>query len=169
MIQSTFIPALLIALLAAGSYWAGDHNRNNAWLAKQAAQQQAATQQLQAQQDRGDALTGALISAESHIDQLTKDAHRDIKTTTTGRACLGSAAIRVLSTAAGVSTQLAPTGSPAAADGAIASTADNAGSTAPGDEFATDTQIGDWASDAAAQYETCRTRLDKLIDWYSAP
>jgi prophage endopeptidase len=171
MNPSTSISALLIALLAAGSYWAGDHNRNNAWLAKQSDQREAARKQLEAEQARGDALTTGLINQQNKINQLTQESQDAIKTATTGRACLGSAAIRVLNAAPGMSTKLTSTSGAVAANGPIAAPADDAGSAAPdnGDEFATDTQIGSWAIDAAAQYETCRTRLDKLIDWHTAP
>jgi len=49
MMPSVWIPALLISLLAAGSYWAGDHDRNNAWLAKQAAAAEQAKADLDAE------------------------------------------------------------------------------------------------------------------------
>jgi len=156
---------------AAGGFLAGDRYRNNAWLAKQTTQAQAATKQLEAEQIRGDALTTGLLTQQAQINQLTEEAHRGIKTETTGRACLGSGALRVLNSAPGLRTELAPTGSAAAAGGPFAAAADDSGSAASGDgdEFATDTQVGGWAIDAAAQYEVCRARLDKLIDWHTAP
>jgi len=159
---------LLVAFLAA---YAGDVLTENTSLKARATQQQAALRQLQAEQDRGDALTTGLLTQQATIDQLTQEAHRAISTQTTGRACLGSAALRVLNAAPGVSTRLAPASSPAAAHGPATSPADDEGSAASssGDEFATDTQIADWAIDAAAQYTTCRNRLDKLIDWHGAP
>lgn len=168
-----WVPMLLFVCVGAG-FFAGDWHRDNAWLKKQATQAQAAAQQLQGEQARGDALTTALLTSQSQIDQLTQEAHRGIKTETTGRACLGSGALRVLNSAPGMRTQLAPTGGTAATDWPAATPADDAGSAASIhgdiiDEFATDTQIGEWAIDAAAQYQTCRTRLDKLIDWHTTP
>lgn len=162
---------LLLLVWASCSFYVGDRYRNAAWLQKQSVQQEVAKKQLEAEQLRGDALTTGLITQQNEIFQLTQEAQRGIKTATTGRACLGSAAIRVLNSAPGMSTQLAPASGAAAAHGATVAPADNAGSAAPdsGDEFATDTQVGEWAIDATAQYETCRSRLDKLIDWYSTP
>jgi hypothetical protein len=69
-----------------------------------------------------------------------------------------------------LSTQLAPTGGIVATRWPTATAADDASSAASsGDQYATDTQVGDWAIDAAAQYQVCRTRLDALIDWHAAP
>jgi DnaJ-class molecular chaperone len=164
-----WIPMILL-VWASCSFYMGDRYRNAAWLKKQNDQLQAATNQLTAEQARGDALTTALLTSQSQIDQLSEEAHRGIKNETTGRACLGSGALRVLNSAPGLRTQLAPTSSTAAAHGSIAAPADDASSEASnGDEFATDTQIADWAIDAGTQFETCRTRLDKLIDWHGAP
>lgn len=168
-----WVPILLFACVAAG-FFAGDWHRDNAWLKKQTTQLQAAAKQLTAEQARGDALTTALLTSQSQIDQLSQEAHRGIKTETTGRACLGSGALRVLNAAPGLSTQLAPASGTAATGWPAATAADDTGSAASihgdiSDEFATDTQVGDWAIDATAQYEVCRTRLDKLIDWYTTP
>lgn len=46
--------AALVLLLAtgAGGYWAGDHNRNNAWLARMLVQERASAQALQAEMAR---------------------------------------------------------------------------------------------------------------------
>ncbi|WP_180125639.1 hypothetical protein [Rhodoferax sp. BLA1] len=164
-----WIPMILL-VWASCSFYLGDRYRNAAWIKKQNDQLQAATVQLGAERDRGDALTTALLTSQSQIDQLSQEAHRGIKNETTGRACLGGGALRVLNSAPGLRTQLTTTGSTAAAYGPAAASADDAGTQASsGDEFATDTQIADWAIDAGAQYEICRIRLDKLIDWHGAP
>ena len=155
--------AAALALSACGFYF-GDQYANNAWLTKQAAQLQAAATQLQAEQARGDALTTGLLTQQAQIDQLKEDAHHAITTATTGRTCLDSAALRVLSHSPGITLVPAPTGSAAAADGPASTPADDSPAA-----YATDTQISTWAIDAAAQYSTCRARLDKLIDWYAAP
>ncbi len=61
MNPSTFIPALLIALLSAGSYWAGDHHRNNAWLAKQVTEADANKKALD------DEIERSRKAAETHL------------------------------------------------------------------------------------------------------
>lgn len=164
-----WIPMVLL-VWASCSFYLGDRYRNAAWLKKQSEQQKAALDQLEAEQRRGDALTTGLLNQQDQINQLTEEAHRGIKTETSGRACLGSGALRVLNTAPGLRTQLAATSSAAAANGPAAAPADDADNPpSSGDEYATDTQIADWAITAGAQYEICRTRLDKLIDWHGAP
>lgn len=170
-LRPPFWTALILLVWASCGFYLGDRLRNAAWLKKQNEQLQAATTQLTAEQARGDALTTALLASQTQIDQLSQEAHRGIKTETTGRACLGSGALRVLNRAPGLRTELAPASGIVATGGAAAPAADDAGSAASdgGDEFATDTQVGDWAIDAGAQYEVCRTRLDKLIDWHGAP
>lgn len=173
-LRPLFWTALILLVWASCSFYLGDRLRNAAWLKKQNEQLQAATNQLTAEQARGDALTTALLASQTQIDQLSQEAHRGIKTETTGRACLGSGALRVLNSAPGLRTELAPASGAVATGGAPAPAADDAGSPRTdtsdgGDEFATDTQVGDWAIDAGAQYEVCRTRLDKLIDWHGAP
>ena len=170
-LRPLFWTALILLVWASCGFYLGDRLRNAAWLKKQNEQMQAATNQLTAEQARGDALTTALLASQTQIDQLSQEAHRGIKTETTGRACLGSGALRVLNSAPGLRTELAPASGAVATGGAPAPAADDAGSAASdgGGEFATDTQVGDWAIDAGAQYEVCRTRLDKLIDWHGAP
>lgn len=44
-----------VMAVAAAGYWAGDHNRNNAWLARQATQERALRQAVQAQSVRSQA------------------------------------------------------------------------------------------------------------------
>lgn len=142
--------ALLLAL-AAVSYWAGDHNRNNAWLAQQAKQEHAALVQLQAAQARGDALSAGLLAQQTRIDALKKESRRALSEATSGRPCLDAAALRVLDAAPGIDVMPAPAGDAAATD----------------ERFASDTDIGLWAAEAGAHFETCRARLDALIDWHA--
>lgn len=160
--MSRFLPTwvwtgLLLVAWGGVCFYLGTEHANNTWLVRQAQQLQAAQQALAAEQARGDALTTALVRALDEIDHLKKEAHRAIKTATSGRACLGGAALRVLERAPGITVVPAPTGGAAAADGAAASAAD---------DYATDTQTASWAIDAGAQYETCRAQLDALIDWH---
>ena len=99
-----------------------------------------AAEVLKTAQDRGDALTITLAQRQAWIDQLTREKRHAVSTVTTGRACLDGPALRLL-------------GGAAAADAPIA----------------TDTDITGWSLDAGAQYETCRARLDALIDWHATP
>lgn len=153
MNPGTGVIALLVAVLTAVSYWAGDHHRNNAWLAKQVTHERNEREALQAAQVRGDLLSAGLLTQASQIDQLKQESIHAIKQATTGRTCLGAAALRVLDQAPGITTAVmpAPASSAAAAD----------------ERFASDTDIGLWAAEAGAHFETCRARLDALIDWHA--
>ncbi len=114
-----------------------------------------AAQALQTAQDRGDALTNTLAQRQASIDQLTREKRHAVSTVTTGRACLDGPALRLLDGAPGIRVaHLPPTASGAAAADA---------------PIATDTDITGWSLDAGAQFETCRARLDALIDWHAAP
>lgn len=144
--------ALLAALASAASgYWAGDRNRNNAWLAQQAAQVAIERDVLQAAQVRGDLLSAGLLTQAGQIVQLKQESIDAIKQATSGRVCLDAAALRVLDAAPGIAVMPAPASSAAAADG----------------RFASDTDVGTWAAEAGALFETCRARLDALIDWHA--
>lgn len=160
-----WIPVLLLAW-AAAAFYAGDRTRNAAWLAQQAAQQQAAQAQLVAEQARGDALTSALVASLAKIEQLKQEAHRALLTKTTGRTCFDAAAVGVLQHTPGISVLPTPA---AGADAALGATASAGGvATAAGADYAltaSDTQVAHWAVDAGAAYEVCRARLDALIDW----
>ena len=159
-----------LSLSAAG--WTG-WTTGRAPLLTQLAQQDAAynTEKFQAQvlaaqalkvaQDRGDALTNTLAIRQSEIVQLTREKRNAISQVTTGRACLDSAALRLLNTAPGLSVSGIPqtTGSVVAAGAAAATDTDIAG------VVSTDADIASWAIDAGSQYEVCRARLDALIDW----
>jgi prophage endopeptidase len=151
---------LLVALVAAlawsgavfyAGYAAGDAQRNTAWLKVQADYEHDAKQALQAAQARGDALTTGLLNQQSQIDQLKTEKQHAIKVATTGRACLGADALRVLDKSPGitVSGPAQAASSPAAA----------------GEPIATDTDIALWIVNAGASFEVCRARLDALIDW----
>lgn len=118
---------------------------------RQAAEQAAIT--LQAAQARGDALTTGLLNQQTKIDQLTTEARRAIPQVTTGRPCLGPAALRLLDSAPGLDVA----GLPPATGGAAAA----------GGPVATDTDIAGWTVDAGAAFGVCRARLDALIDWHA--
>jgi len=116
----------------------------------------AAAKGLSQAQQRGDALTTALAQRQAQINQLQKDQRDALNRFTTGRACLGSAAVGVLN----ATTDPAPAG-PELVPQAPGSAA------AAGGAFATDGDVGHWAIAARAAHDTCRQRLDALIDWHS--
>lgn len=63
---------LLLPLLLAWSaavYWVGDHNRNNAWLAKQAAAEQQAHQAYVAEVARGQAAASQSVSEQQKLQK----------------------------------------------------------------------------------------------------
>lgn len=164
--MSRFLPewvwiALLVIAWGGCGFYLGSQHSNASWLAKQEKQERTAREALQAAQAKGDALSTELLLRTRQIDQLQQESHRAITQATTGRTCLDSAALRVLKRAPGITTVSAPTSSTAAAGEPVATDAD--------DSFATDTQVATWAIDAGAQFETCRARLDALIDWHAAP
>lgn len=156
----------LIALAAAlawsglvfyGGHSLGDAQSNAKWLDKEAQYQRQAKADLLAGQARGDALTTGLLVQQDQITQLKSEKQNAIKVVTSGRACLGADALRVLDTAPGITVArpTQATSSPAAAGEAPA----------PDSSISTDTDIALWIIDAGADYEVCRTRLDALIDW----
>ena len=116
---------------------------------------------LQAANDRGDQLVTALELRQDDINQLAREKRDAITKVTTGRACLGESALRLLNSAPGLSVRgLAPAVSGPTAAGAAPAT---------DSIVSTDTDIATWAIDAGAQYEVCRARLDALIDWHQQP
>ena len=155
--------AMLLVCSALG-YWAGDHQRNNAWLAKQAQSERQAKEALQAAQTRGDDLSRTLLKQQDQIIQLKSEKLHALQLATTGRPCLNGPSLRLLDQAPGIDLHGLPpaTGSTAAAGGAVA--------TAGGDmdtEYSSDTQAALWIAEAGARYEVCRARLDALIGWHA--
>nr|WP_295782206.1 hypothetical protein [Rhodoferax sp.] len=116
---------------------------------------------LQDANDRGDQLVTVLELRQADINQLAREKRDAITKVTTGRTCLNESALRLLSSAPGLSVRgLAPAVSSPSAAGAAPAT---------DSIITTDTDIATWAIDAGAQYEVCRTRLDALIDWHLKP
>lgn len=155
---------LVLALAWGGAgYYAGDYNRNNAWLAKQVVAERQERENLQAALARGDALSTGLLNQQDEINQLKTEKRDALTLASTGRPCLGSAALRLLNNAPGIRVKRlpAPTSSPAAtSEPAAAAGSDDAG-------YSTDTQAALWVLDAGAQFEVCRARLNALIDWHT--
>lgn len=158
---SWLLTPLLAIAMSAVSYWAGDHNRNNAHLALHATAQIQANAALQAAQVRGDRLSTRLLTAEHQIDQQRTELHHALTQATTGRPCLGAAALRLLNQAPGISVEQLP-----AAPSSTVATGEPAGTAADSAWSSTDTEVASWIADTAAAFEVCRTRLDTLIDWH---
>ena len=144
--------ALMLAWGGAG-YWAGDYNRNNAWLAKQTIAERQAKDELQEAQNRGDSLSAKLLRQEDLIIKFKMEKLNEIRKTTTGRACLGGATLRLLDKAPGISVSNLPPPTSGAAEAS--------------EPVATDTDVSVWIGNAGADYEVCRTRLDALIEWHA--
>lgn len=118
----------------------------------------ASAQRLEQAQARGNQLTKKLLVAERANTQLTQEKKHALKAATDGRACLSDRALRVLDgatglTVSGLSELPTPTGDAAAEGGTVA----------------TDSDLAQWALEAGSRFESCRERLDALIDWHLNP
>lgn len=187
------IAVLLVATGAAGLSLLARLNAAQAKLALADAQTQAARQQatqLQAQIDvddaarqRGDELTRRLARSERALAAARKERDDAIAQSTTGLRCLGADAVRLFDGAPGLRIRgvPAPAGSAAAAGGRTAAAAGEPASAAlepaaagpagppvalPPLLEASDSQVLAWALNTGALYETCRTRLQALIDFH---
>lgn len=108
--------------------------------------------------EHGDQLTHQLAQYETQIQQLSREKDDAIRQATTGRTCLDSNALRVLHGAPGLRVdraELLPTAPSRATstDGPVA-------------PYASDLDIGRWSIAVGTYYETCRSRLQALIDWH---
>ncbi len=122
----------------------------------------AAAKALTEAQTRGDLLTAGLLTQQNQINKIKAEKDRAITQATTGSACLREPALRLLSSAPGISVVgLPPATGSAAATGAAAAADPDAQ-----DLVATDTDVTGWSVDAGAKYEICRARLDALVDWH---
>ena len=114
----------------------------------------AAATALQSAQVRGDVLTRDLLTREAMINRLSKEKRDALSRLTTGRPCLSADAVGVLNGTTGTGDGMPQaTGIPAATGGG----------------FATDADVGQWAAAAIAAHDTCRQRLEALIDWHAKP
>lgn len=103
-----------------------------------------------AEQQRGEALSAQLAQTESQLNQRTLEVSRALSKVTTGRACLGSAAVRLLNNTGNNGTAVPEaTGASVTESGAVA----------------TDTDVAGWIGSAQDQYDLCRARLGALIDY----
>lgn len=144
-----------------------------------AAVAEAALQRLQKHQAIGNQLTQRLATAEAALLRTQRERDHALAKHTTGRTCLDAGALRVLHGAPGIRVAGMPgtTGGPdAAGTGAATAAHDGDSSAEPAAEepagpglvmrLATDHQVAGWALQAGALYETCRQRLQALIDFH---
>ena len=153
------LTGLVLLAAAAGGGWlmANYKNVEIAELERERAEEndrstRAANKNLQAAVLLGDALSARVAAAESARQTLFEENTHAIRRLTSGRPCLGSAAVRLLNDATGLRPVAvpAPTGQP----------------TEPDATFATDTDIGLWAASARRQYDTCRGTLQAVADFF---
>lgn len=159
-LNRTAIACLISAAVAGGGAWAWQANSYDAQIADMRSsiaesdrlRARAEATALQAAQVRGDVLTRDLLTREAMINRLSKEKRDALSRYTTGRPCLSADAVGVLNEQAGSGSGVPQATGITAATGAT---------------FATDADVGQWAADARASYDTCRSRLDALIDWHS--
>lgn len=150
---------VVLAIFLAGSRFEGGRKDVEiAAIKRDAAQEKAnaattALHRLLQEQARGDAMARSLESAKAAIDTLTEEKKDAIRRLTVGRPCLDRAVVRVLNQPAGLQPAAVPpaAGQPAADDAA----------------FATDTDVGLWIAQCQGGYDTCRSRLQAVADYFN--
>lgn len=156
----TLITHGIVAVAAAAGAWVWQANSYEAKLADMRSsisesdrlRARAAATALQAAQVRGDVLTRDLLANEALINRISKEKRDALSRYTTGRHCLSADAVGVLNGTTGAGAGVPQsTGSSASTDGG----------------FATDADVGQWAAAARAAHDTCRSRLNALIDWHA--
>lgn len=141
----------LVAMLASSGlgFYTGFEWANTRHEAQRASDLDAYHQQLNRQMAVSHDLSDRLAKAEGRITIKTVEVIKHVKDVTTGRDCLGPAAVSLLQP--GNSQGLRqPPGEPA--------------TESPG-ASATDTDIGYWIAEASSHYDTCAARQHALIDW----
>jgi len=151
---ATFLSGAGVSLYAAQNHY----QRVLADVASEAATTKAAEQaqalaRLEDANRRGNELSARLDVTESALAQKTLEVSHAVARFTTGRPCLDGRAVRLLNQPTPDTPGAGPVpeaaSAPDAADAATAS----------------DTDVAGWIAQAQHQYETCRARLDALIDF----
>jgi len=153
------IVALCSALLGGGFSWLVSGWINSVQMAAIKTEQaedaaiaaQLSLERLSATQAKADLLSSRLAKTEFQLTQTTLEKSDAIKKLTTGRACLNSATVGLLNRARETTTTAVP--EPPGA------------SVAESTAIATDTDVAGWIAAAQGSYETCRARLNTLIDF----
>lgn len=140
--------------------------------------QLAAAKRLQAAQERSHTLSNALAETLTQTATLRTEKTHALRLAATGRVCLDSRALSVLNSSPGLRVaglDGVPPPQPGLAQAHAAAGPDTHAQPGAPDAprtpgiIATDADIGAWSIGAGAQYETCRDRLDALIDWHTQP
>lgn len=165
----TLFVGLLLAALAGYLLGRGTQEAQHAQQMAQA--QQAAAKALQQAQAVNDALSTRLAQTLTQTATLQQEKTHALRLAAAGRVCLDGRTLSVLNTAPGLSVAGygVPTPQPAAVAAGASAEPDTHPAPAPtgaGDLIATDADIGAWAIGAGAAFETCRARLNALIDWH---
>lgn len=165
---------LFVALGIGYGGWYGEHQKHRADVAK--LQKDASDKDAEQERSTRTNLQAAIYYAnQMTIAQAARDADRAtkqqeishaIKSATSGRPCLGGAALRLLDTAPGLH---AP--NLANANGGAGGAKPTASTTASdeGEDVATDTDIAEWINVAAGLYQRCSERFDALATWAKSP
>lgn len=162
--------ALVLAVVFASGWYGGYELTKNKYQAeiatdqsvqaqREAATAEAHTDELRATQALADVLSQNLSDAERHINQLTLEKSRAIPHYTTGAVCFGADLTRLLN----AEYKKAIDYLPRMPSTAIALAAE--GATAAEVETLDDTSVAHWINQAKGQYETCRARLNALVDF----
>ena len=145
---------LLAAVLVGGGFYSGHRWATTRADAARARAADDALRQINAELKRNHQMAAQLAAAEGRIVVKTVEVIKHVPAVTTGRLCLGPAAVSLLQPGAAWGPYQSA-GQPAAKGGA---------------QFAaSDRDVGYWIADANRLYETCAARINALIDWHTAP
>ena len=120
--------------------------------AKQKDQAVAYAKMVTDEQQKGEELAKKLQEATTIITANEIERKKNVSKVTTGRDCLNSATLKLLRNETGKDETSGGTD------------AENAREIAP-NEFASDTEVAEWAIIAQTEYQVCAKRLNSLIDW----
>jgi hypothetical protein len=166
----TVAPAVVFVLWTFGANWLGEQSGRaratdrcvatvSALRAEHAEAQRLVMtdvlERLQSAKERGDALE-IRLAEEAETRQIQEKTHAvEIKRLTRDRPCLDAPVVRLLNASPGLPAGRQSVPPPAG------------GSADPDAGPATDTDVAVWINGARKQYDTCRSRLDALIDFNS--
>lgn len=171
-LRNALVVALAVCLF--GSGWLVEGWRKDGEIARlqgvqalaEAQAEKANAKRLAEASSRGDRLALQLAGTQETLTAFAEEKTREIARLTSGRRCLDGAVIRLLNQPAGlklggVVPQTA--GFVVRPNGAAAAGSDDG---AAQDEFATDADVAGWINLCRARYDTCRSRLQSLADFY---
>jgi hypothetical protein len=126
---------------------------------REAADAQQLRRRIEAAAAAADAAIAERDARIAALDATTRRLRHDLKTATTGRACLSSTARGLLHQSPAFGLRL-PQATGSAARPAAAAAAD------PGEHAeSSDADVAEWILDAASLYEQCRARIDAIRQW----